>query len=138
VPIADAAVGVNQRDGMVRAGTVLMSVVGLVLLIACVNLANLMLARGATRTKEISLRAALGAARSRIISQLMTESVVLSLLGGGVGLLVAFWGRSLMWSFRPGFLNQNAVELTLDSKVLGFTLGISLITGVLFGLLTRH
>jgi predicted permease len=135
VPIADAAVGVNQRDGMVRAGAVLMSVVGLVLLIACVNLANLMLARGATRTKEISLRAALGAGRRRIVSQLMTESIVLAMFGGGAGLLVAYWGRSLIWSFRPVFLNENAIELTLDTRVLGFTIGISLVTGVLFGLL---
>lgn len=133
--LTDAAVGINQRDGMVRAGTVLMAVVGLVLLIACVNLANLLLARSATRTKEISLRVALGAGRGRIVRQLLTESVVLSVLGGLAGLLVAQWGRTLLWSFRPPFLNDNAIDLALDTRVLAFTLGVTVLTGVLFGLL---
>jgi predicted permease len=105
-----------------------------VLLIACVNLANLLLAQGARRQKEISLRAALGANRSRIVRQMLTESMLLSLAGGVVGLGIAYAGRSILWSFRPPFIEQSGVDLTLDSHVLLFTLGVAIFTGLLFGL----
>ena len=133
--LSDAAIGIDQRESMVRAGGVLMTVVGLVLLIACVNLANLLLARGTTRAKEISIRAALGANRKRLIRQLLTESLMVALSGGAAGILVAYWGRDLLWSFRPTFLNQDAISLSLDLRVLTFTLGVSVLTGLLFGLL---
>jgi putative ABC transport system permease protein len=133
--LADAAIGIDQRQSMVRAGGVLMTIVGLVLLIACVNLANLLLARGTTRAKEISIRAALGANRNRLIRQLLTESLIVAFSGGIAGILVAYWGRDLLWSFRPSFLNQDAISLSLDVRVLVFTLGISVLTGLLFGLL---
>ena len=111
----------------------MMTVVGLVLLIACVNLANLLLARAAQRAKEMGLRAALGASRHRLMRQMLTECMLLSLLGGAAGLAIAYAGRSVLWSFRPPFIEQNDLDLSLDSHVLLFTLGISLLTGVLFG-----
>jgi predicted permease len=132
--LSQSALGINQRQQFELAGGVLMCVVGLVLLIACVNLANLLLAQSAQREKEMTIRAAMGAKRSRLMSQLLTESVLLAGLGGIVGLLLAFWGRSVLWSFRPPFLNVNAIHLALDGKVLGFTAGISVLTGLLFGL----
>ncbi len=131
--LADAAVGANQHDQIALAGALMMTVVGLVLLIACVNLANLLLARAARREKEMGLRAALGASRLRLMRQMLTECILLSLLGGGAGLLIAYAGRSALWSFRPPFIEQNDIDLSLDSHVLFFTLGISLLTGLLFG-----
>jgi len=132
-PLADAAVGVNQHDQFALAGVVMMTVVGLVLLIACVNLANLLLARAAKREKEMGLRAALGASRNRLMRQMLTECMMLSLLGGAAGLLLAYAGRGVLWSFRPPFIQQNDIELSLDAHVLLFTFGIAVLTGILFG-----
>lgn len=131
--LADAAVGANQQGQLSLAGGVMMGVVGLVLLIACVNLANLLLAQAARREKEMSLRAALGASRWRVLRQLMTESILLSLAGGAVGLVIAYWGRAALWSFRPPFIQDADINLALDSRVLLFTFGISILTGLLFG-----
>ena len=134
-PLSTAALGVNQQGQFRLAGGVLMAIVGLVLLIACVNLANLLLARGGAREREVGIRTALGASRRRLIRQLLTESLVLSFFGGALGLLVAYWGRDLLWSMRPPFLDANAVSLSLDFRVLAFTGGVSIITGLLFGLI---
>ncbi len=131
----ESALGINQRRQFSLAGGVLMGVVGLVLLIACVNLANLLLAQAAKREKELSIRAAMGAGRSRLVRQLLTESTVLSLLGGLTGLLVAYWGRNVLWSFRPPFLPDGSIDLRFDGRVLGFTLLISLLTGLVFGII---
>ncbi len=133
-PMADAALGVNDHQRFTLAGGVMMGVVGLVLLIACVNLANLLLAQGARRQKEITLRAALGANRGRIVRQMMTESLLLSLAGGAAGLAIAYAGRSILWAFRPPFIDQTGIDLSLDSRVLLFTLGVSILTGIIFGL----
>jgi predicted permease len=133
-PLGDAAVGVNDRKRIALAGAMMMGVVGLVLLIACVNLANLLLAQSARRQKEISLRAALGANRGRIVRQMLTESMLLSLAGGAVGLAIAYVGRSILWSFRPPFIEDSGIDLSLDSHVLFFTLGIAIVTGFIFGL----
>jgi predicted permease len=133
-PLADAAVGVNQHSQFALIGALLMTVVGLVLLIACANLANLLLSQAARRETEMSVRAALGASPRRLMRQLFTESILLSLLGGVAGLLIAYWGRDVLWSFRPSFLQQNSIDLSLDARVLSFTLAVSLLTGLLFGL----
>lgn len=134
-PLNQSALGINQRHQFSLAGGVLMGVVGLVLLIACVNLANLLLAQAAKREKELTLRAALGAGRFRLVRQLLTESTLLSLLGGLAGLLIAYWGRNLLWSFRPPFLADGSIDLSFDSRVLLFTLAISVLTGLVFGII---
>ena len=90
--------------------------------------------RSMRRRGEIATRLALGAPRGRIARQLLTEAVLIWCLGGLVGWAVAFWGRELLWSFRPPFLAADAVDLSLDWRVLGFTLVVTLATGVLFGL----
>jgi putative ABC transport system permease protein len=117
------------------AGAIAMAIVGLILLIACANVANLMLARAAARRKEIGIRLALGANRARLIRQLLTESLLLSILGGSLGLLLAFWVTDLMQGFVP-VIEYNIVNnfFAIDSRALLFTLVISLATGVIFGL----
>jgi putative ABC transport system permease protein len=132
--MAAAAVAINQRGQFLGAGGVLAVAVGLVLLIACVNLANLLLARSATREREMALRAALGAERRRLLRQLLVESLLLAAIGGAAGLALAFGGRSLLWSLRPPFLGEGSIRLALDLRVLSFSAALSLLTGVLFGL----
>jgi putative ABC transport system permease protein len=111
----------------------LLGVVAFVLLIACANVANLLLCRSATRRKEIAVRAAIGAGRGRVIRQLLTESVVLSTLGGLIGLLLGMWGIHLILALRPSNLAR-LQETSLDGTVLTFTMLVALMTGVGFGL----
>jgi predicted permease len=117
------------------AGAIAMAIAGLILLIACANVANLLLARGAARRKEIGIRLALGASRPRLVRQLLTESLVLSLLGGGLGLLIAYWATQLMQGMIP-VLDYNVINdfFSLDSRALLFTIAASVATGILFGL----
>ena len=113
----------------------LMVVVGLVLLVACTNLANLLLVKGVTRKKEIALRLAVGASRGRVVSQLLTESVLLSIGGGIFGLLVARYMAQLIVTFEPPIPIPIALDISMDSTVLAFTMVASVLTGIVFGAL---
>ncbi|HEX8879277.1 MAG TPA: ABC transporter permease [Candidatus Acidoferrum sp.] len=128
VPLIDAMAGAVKTGMMIFLG-----VVGLVLLIACTNVANLMLARGTSRMKEIAVRAALGAERQRILRQLLTESTVLALAGGATGLLASYWiSRALVESLKQ-FNVARLADTHTDTGVLLFTLAVSLVTGIFFG-----
>jgi putative ABC transport system permease protein len=128
---------VKMYDGVVgdyrRALWILFGAVALVLLIACTNLANLLLARAAGRRKEMTIRAALGASRARLVRQLLAESLLLALAGAALGLLLAYWGGEMLLALSPTSLPR-AREVGLDARALGFTLVVTVFCGLLFGL----
>ncbi len=122
------------RGAFVGFAAVLMGAVALVLLIACVNLANLLLARASSRRKEIAIRLAMGASRLRIVRQLLTESLLLSLAGGALGLLLATWILDLVAAYRPPIDIPVWIDLAIDVRVTAFALAASVLTALLFGL----
>ena len=112
---------------------VMLAAVGVVLLIACANLANILLAKAVARTREIAIRAAIGASRTRIVRQLATESILLALLSGAAGLLISLWGARVLVALAPGDVPRLS-EAGLDFRVLVFAFGASLFASLLFGL----
>jgi predicted permease len=134
IPLLTARLDPDGSGQLKLASMVMMGVAALVLLIACANIANLLLARASGRRKEIAVRLAIGAKRGRLIRQLLTESMVISLLGGLLGSIVAFWSKDLIRSFGPFQGPNDPTGGGLDLRVLGFTLLLSVISGLLFGL----
>ncbi len=134
--LADGSRGLLGIRTKIASGlAILMLAVSLVLLIACANLAGLLLARGASRRQELTVRAAMGAGRGRLIGQLLTESLILSLAGAGLGLLVAIWIKAALLGFMPDTLDGFRLSVRIDWRVLAFTLGAAVGTSLLFGLL---
>jgi predicted permease len=129
-PVLDAIAGRPLQ----RALWVLLGAVGLVLLVTCVNVANLLLARGAARQSELAVRQALGAGRGRVVRQLVAESLLLALAGGALGTLAAGWGTRVLGAAATGFVPRIG-DITVDGRVLGFALGVSIASGLVFGLM---
>jgi ABC-type antimicrobial peptide transport system permease subunit len=136
VSFAESTLFPGLRGAAMAATGMLMVIVGLVLLIACGNVANLLLARAAARRKEIAIRLSLGAGRWALIRQLLSESTLLALVGAALGLLLASWAKNAVYGFLPNlpFPVTLSLDLGLDTRVLAFTLTVALLTGILAGL----
>jgi predicted permease len=133
LPLSDTNIAPQARALFSLVGELMMGIVGLVLLIACGNVANLLLARAMQRRRELAIRLSLGASRGRLIRQLLTENLLLGLTAGGFGILCAYWGRGLLWKLLPSGPPQG-LDFSLDWKVLLFTLGLAVVATLLFGL----
>jgi predicted permease len=132
IKVADGAEGLSDLRGNYRIPLLLlMGIVGLVLLIACVNVANLLLARASSRAREVTIRLAMGANRRRLLQQLLTESCLLGLMGGVLGAFLSIWGVRLLVGM---FNSDTSLPLSPDWRVFGFTIGLALLTGIIFGM----
>lgn len=133
LPLAEAQMRPKQRAELTQGATLLMLGAGMVLIIACVNLSSLLLGRLMARQREIAVRTAIGIGQGRLARMLITESALLSVLGGAAGLFLAIWLRKLFWTLRPPRLAEN-IDISIDHRVFLFTLALIVLTGVLFGL----
>lgn len=133
VPITETTIPPQLHNIFALAGALMMGIVGLVLLIACANVANLLLARATQRQREIAVRVALGASRLRLIRQLLTESLLMALLAGGLGIFCAYWAKSALVSFLPPGL-AGRFDFSLDGRVLLYTLVLAVVAALIFGL----
>ncbi len=133
-PISEASLNARDRAAYSGAGQILLIVSGIVLLIACANVANMLLARAAGRAREITVRLAMGASRAHLVRQLLVESVLLSGAGGVLGLAAAQWARTWLWPLRPPTMKYASFRFDLDWRVVAYTFGIALLTGIVFGL----
>lgn len=134
VPIDDTSIPPQARGVFALAGILMMGIVGLVLLIACANVANLLLARATQRQREIAVRLALGASRTRLIRQLLTESFLIAILAGILGIFCAYWAKSFLVSLVPPGFVQN-LDFTLDGRVFLYTFALAVIATLIFGLM---
>ena len=134
LPLTQATIPPAFRAILMQGSGLLMAIVGLVLLIACANIANLMLARATARRREFTVRLALGGTRSRLVRQLLIESLLIALPGGALALLVAIGGRDLIISLLPAIVNPRNLNMPINGTVLAFTLVLSIFSAVLFGL----
>ena len=134
VPINETSIPPQLHSVFSRAGAFMMLIVTLVLLIACANVANLLLVRATQRQREIGIRLAMGAGRVRLIRQLLTESLLLSILAAALGILVGYWGKTALISLMPQGV-ANRLNLSLDGRVLLYTLALAIVTTILFGLM---
>src|SRR5215207_2249717 len=134
VPLSEVRLNPDGNNVLLRVSVLLLSIVGTILLIACVNVANLLLARATSRRKEIAIRLALGSSRARLVTQLLTEALLLSTLGGLLGLGLAYLTKDLLRVLIPPSFQMEGVGIALDSRVLLVTLALSVASGLLFGL----
>lgn len=132
--ITDTTIPPQQRATIVLAGELMMVIVGFVLLIACGNVANLLLTRATQRRRELAVRLSLGASRARILRQLLTESLIIGLAAGALGVVTAYWGRNLLSAFLPAGVIQG-LDLSINMQVLLYTLALSLVATAVFGLM---
>jgi predicted permease len=132
--LTETTLNPNQRDFFVRSGTLLMGLAGVVLLIACFNVANLLLVRAAARRREMAIRTSIGAGRHRLVAQLLTETLVLFVAGGIVGAAIGVWGHDLLWRLRPPFLGDDPLPVHTDWRVIVVAMLVTLACGIACGL----